>query len=126
MAFVPDINGVCRSVGTFEITSKPRKIASTRIVISVINCALISAPVPAKPAPPLLGRLRRAYGSYRDLLLACDARAGGDLVRPVELQLAVVDQVLQQRDDVSGVELRSVVGHGRGEIRQPDDCHVVL
>ena len=28
IAFVPDISGVCSSVGTFEITSKPRKIAS--------------------------------------------------------------------------------------------------
>jgi hypothetical protein len=34
IAFVPDISGVCRSVGTFEITSKPRKIARTRIVSS--------------------------------------------------------------------------------------------
>src|SRR5439155_8600468 len=30
MALVPDISGVCSSVGTFEITSNPRKIASTR------------------------------------------------------------------------------------------------
>ncbi len=28
IAFVPDINGVCSRVGTFEITSIPRKIAS--------------------------------------------------------------------------------------------------
>ena len=34
IAFVPDISGVCSSVGTFEITSKPRKIASIRIVSS--------------------------------------------------------------------------------------------
>ena len=34
IAFVPDISGVCSSVGTFEITSNPRKIASTRIVTS--------------------------------------------------------------------------------------------
>ncbi len=34
IAFVPDISGVCSSVGTFEITSKPRKIARTRIVTS--------------------------------------------------------------------------------------------
>ena len=37
IAFVPDISGVCRSVGTFEITSKPRKIASIRIVSSVTS-----------------------------------------------------------------------------------------
>jgi hypothetical protein len=26
MAFAPDISGVCRVAGTFEISSKPRKI----------------------------------------------------------------------------------------------------
>jgi hypothetical protein len=31
---LPDISGVCSIVGTFEITSMPRKIASTRIVSS--------------------------------------------------------------------------------------------
>src|SRR4029450_3271470 len=34
MKFVPDMSGVCSMVGTFEITSKPRKAASTRIVNS--------------------------------------------------------------------------------------------
>jgi hypothetical protein len=37
IAFVPDIKGVWSSVGTFEITSKPRKIASTRIVTSKVS-----------------------------------------------------------------------------------------
>jgi hypothetical protein len=40
IAFVPDISGVCSSAGTFEITSKPRKIASTRIVISKTSSVL--------------------------------------------------------------------------------------
>src|SRR5204863_2614677 len=46
MAFVPDISGVCKSVGTFEITSKQRKIASTRIVSSNTSSAswLMRAP----------------------------------------------------------------------------------
>ena len=44
IAFVPDISGVCSSVGTFEITSKPRKIASIRIVSSVTSCALTRRP----------------------------------------------------------------------------------
>jgi hypothetical protein len=34
IAFVPDMSGVCSIVGTFEMTSKPRKTASTRIVTS--------------------------------------------------------------------------------------------
>jgi len=37
IAFVPDISGVCNSVGTLEMTSKPRKIASTRIVTSNVS-----------------------------------------------------------------------------------------
>ena len=64
IAFVPDISGVCSSVGTFEITSKPRKIASTRIVSSSRN-ELITV-----------------------TFAAGDARAGGDLVLEVERELA--------------------------------------
>src|SRR4029453_770729 len=41
IAFVPDINGVCSIVGTFEITSMPRKIARTRIVSPRTNDASI-------------------------------------------------------------------------------------
>jgi hypothetical protein len=37
---VPDISGVCSNVGTFETTSKPRKIASTRIVTSKTRMVL--------------------------------------------------------------------------------------
>jgi hypothetical protein len=37
IAFVCDISGVCRVVGTFEITSKPTNAASTKIVTSTIR-----------------------------------------------------------------------------------------
>ena len=40
IAFVPDISGVCSIAGTFEITSTPRKIASTRIVTSKTSSVL--------------------------------------------------------------------------------------
>ena len=43
------------------------------------------------------------------------------LFRSVELQLGSRRQVLQQREDVAGVELARVVGHLRGEVREPDD-----
>ena len=42
IAFVPDISGVCSSVGTFEITSIPRKIASARIVSSTTNWRVVA------------------------------------------------------------------------------------
>src|SRR5205823_1120185 len=44
IALVPDISGVCSRVGTFEITSKPRKIASTRIVTSKTSSVLWLTP----------------------------------------------------------------------------------
>src|SRR5205085_6753666 len=56
IAFVPDINGVCSSVGTFEITSKPRKIASTRIVTSKTRSVLWLMP---RLLPSCLRRRRR-------------------------------------------------------------------
>src|SRR4029077_2451069 len=37
IALVCDISGVCKVVGTFEITSKPTNAARTKIVISVIR-----------------------------------------------------------------------------------------
>ncbi len=37
IALVCDIRGVCRVVGTLEITSKPTKAARTKMVISVIR-----------------------------------------------------------------------------------------
>src|SRR4029078_5940870 len=54
MAFVPDISGVCNSVGTFEITSMPRKIASTRIVTSKTSSVLWLT-----QSPPASRRRRR-------------------------------------------------------------------
>jgi hypothetical protein len=44
IALVCDISGVCRVVGTFEITSKPTKTASTKIVISVIKSMATALP----------------------------------------------------------------------------------
>src|SRR5262249_56724117 len=47
IAFVPDMSGVCSSVGTFEITSKPTDPAWTRHLPSVTSCALMQAPPPS-------------------------------------------------------------------------------
>src|SRR5918994_282977 len=44
IAFVPDINGVCSIVGTFEITSNPTKIASAKIVSSSTSNSFTRAP----------------------------------------------------------------------------------
>ena len=39
IAFVPDISGVCSIVGTFAISSKPRKTASAKTVSSATSWA---------------------------------------------------------------------------------------
>ena len=89
IAFVPDISGVCSSVGTFEITSKPRKIASTSIVSSMtVSVARRSA----RPPP----RARHAG-------------AGDDLVVPVERAARRRARACcEQRGDVARVELARV------------------
>ena len=72
IAFVPDISGVCSSVGTFEITSNPTKTASIRIVSSVERQLTV---------------LMRAH-----TFLSCRGRRtrrASDLVLEVELQLAL-------------------------------------
>ena len=95
IAFVPDMSGVCSRGGTFEITSKPRKIASTRIVSSIRNEGSLT------PSPP-----------------SGHTGAGSDLVLEVEHQLAVRAQVLEHGGDVAGVELARVVRHRGGEVRR--------
>ena len=90
IAFVPDISGVCSSVGTFEITCTPRKAARIRTVSSI-----------RKPAVHA-GRLRSFSG---------DAGAGGDLVLEVEDELALGREVVEQRLDVARVEPARVGGH---------------
>src|SRR3984893_4154326 len=54
MAFVPDISGVWRIVGTLEMTSKPMKMASTKMVNSFSRLLSFTS----WPPPPVLSRGR--------------------------------------------------------------------
>ena len=88
IAFVPDISGVCSVFGTFEMTAKPTKPASTRIARLVTR----------HQACLLRRGLDCGLGArVDDLAVARDARAGDDLVVEVELDrrcravLAVLD-----------------------------------
>ena len=67
MKFVPDISGVCSIVGTFEITSKPRKIASTRIVSSTTSPRSVtltsSAGAPVTHAPAVISSSKSSVSS---------------------------------------------------------------
>ena len=109
IAFVPDINGVCSVFGTFEITTKPMKPASTRIarlVVSVL-ARITSTPVGLRTRRPACRRRRAATDAPRgvppdvppqprprfgprmdDLPVAHDARAADDLI--VEVQRAAL------------------------------------
>ena len=101
IALVCHISGVCRVVGTFEITAKPTKAARTKIVSSVARSI--------RSSPPSATCLRALVA---DLALVGDAGAGDDLVLEVEVQLALlVDQQPEQVLDVLRVELRGVGGH---------------
>ena len=59
MKFVPDINGVWSIAGTFEITSIPRKIASTRIVSSITRLRFTLMPPRSRWSPVVRRRTRR-------------------------------------------------------------------
>src|SRR5438094_3847794 len=50
IALVPDISGVCRIVGTLEMTSKPTKTASTKIVSSLSSSFVMPRTAPASLA----------------------------------------------------------------------------
>src|SRR6185503_6170219 len=61
IAFVPDMSGVWRMTGTLEMSSKPRKIASTKIVPSFRRESIMDdPPAPASrhptPSPPRAAR----------------------------------------------------------------------
>ena len=102
IALVPDISGVCSVFGTFEITTKPMKPASTRIARLVVRT--LASITPASTA---------AVGALvDDLAVLHHAAALDDLVLPVELQRAVLaDEQLEQRLHVAREQLRGVLGH---------------
>src|SRR3981189_2633960 len=103
MALVPDINGVCKVLGTLEMTANPTNPASTRIA-----------------------RLANSWSYIALVLLAGDARVRDDLIVEVGRERAVGDQQLEQRSEVLGVQLAGVLGHGCGQVQRRADGHAVL
>ena len=97
IAFVPDISGVCSIVGTFEITSKPRKIASISTVSSIDEL------------PSHAGTSSRRVTHAPAVISSV----------PVELELALRREMLEQRHDVARVELARVVRHRRSAGSSP-------
>ena len=114
IAFVWLISGVCRVVGTFEITAKPTKAARTKITSSVVEVHQRLRPFARCALVP-------------DLALVRDAGAGDDLVVEVEAQLALlVEQQAEQVLDVLRVELRGVGGHVGGQVDRRDHLDAVV
>src|SRR5215207_7109586 len=108
MALVPDISGVCKVLGTLEITENPTNPESTRIARLASSWSYIYA--------------SRVLCTARG---ACDARIRNDLVVEVRRQLAVGDQQVQQRGDVLRVQLAGMLGHGRRQVQRRRDRHVM-
>ena len=104
IAFVPDISGVCSIVGTFEITSKPTKIASAKIVSSATSCRAHAGTSSRRVthAPAVISSSK----SSRSSPSGCE--------------------VLQQRGHVARVEPRRVGRHRARKVRQADDRDAAL
>ena len=111
MALVPDINGVCKVLGTLEITANPTNPDSTRIARLASNCS---------------------YIKEFSALVFCAARGAGNagfrdhLVVEIGRQLAIGEQQVQQRGDVLRIQLAGVLGHGGRQVQRRGDRHVVL
>src|SRR6266699_2824736 len=118
IALVPDISGVCRMVGTLEITSMPTKTASTKKVSSCSSSVLMESSA---------GRRRKQLlrALAHDLARVRDARALGDLVLEVKVDRSVLDQMQQQVGDVARVQLARVQRHRRGHVAPAHDHDAV-
>ena len=104
IAFVPDISGVCSIVGTLEITSKPRKIASTRIVSSRTNGGLYAA-------TSSVGRATQAPAMISSSKSSVSSPPGA--------------RCCSSASHVARVELARVGGHQRRQVREADDRDAV-
>src|SRR5437762_1094267 len=99
----PDISGVWRVAGTFEITANPTRIARTKTVSAVSSASLIWS----RRSCPGLRRLQQLPdGLAPDLAALGDGHGPGDLVGGIQIQGTVLDELEQQRRQVAGVELR--------------------
>src|SRR6187549_461391 len=116
IALVCDISGVCRVVGTLEMTSKPTKAARTKIVSSVIR---------SMRGPPWARSLRGPL--VADLAAMRDACAGDDVVLEVDVEAAVLAyQQAEQVLEVLGVELRGGNRHLGRQVAGADDLDAAL
>src|SRR3954468_17110645 len=98
MALVPDINGVCKVLGTLEITENPTNPDNTRIA-----------------------RLANSWSYISVVPLTRDAGLGDYFVVEIRCQRAVLDQQIQQSRNVFGVQLAGVFGHRGRQVQRRGD-----
>ena len=105
-ALAPDMSGVWSVGGTRPISSTPRNVASVKMTIAMIERFGGHA-----SAPYLAG--------------VHDAHRAGDLVVQVDDELAVLDQVLQQRQHIPAEHLARMQRHRRGQVERARMMHAV-
>ena len=131
IALVWLISGVCSVVGTFEISSNPRKAARAKMMISVtrsISWIALLRLRRARTRSGGLGGFCISRGALvADLALVGEAGSGDHLVVEVQRQRALlVDQQAEQVLDVLGVELRGVGGHVARQVDRRDHLDPVV
>src|SRR5258708_39327765 len=102
MGLVRDINGVGKVLGTLEMTANPTNPASTRIARLANSWSYI-------------GISALAFCTARG---AGDARGRADLVLKIAREGTILDQQLEQRGEVLGVQLAVVLVHCRGPVQR--------
>src|SRR5215469_7892571 len=117
--FAADISGVCRVAGTLLMTSKPTHRASTKIVTSTSSAGYTGGPFCWICS-------RRRERRVHNLAAGSNDDPGLQLVLPVQRELAIGNQVEQQRADVARVHRGCCGRHRRGEGARADDHDAVL
>ena len=130
IALEPDISGVWSVAGTFVITSKPTKIASTKIVRAATSPSMAYLGGAVGTEPCLRGRLGQAQASRTRGLptsppcVTTVSRITSSSMSSFSLPSLIMQ--LQQRDDVLGEHLAGVERHRGRQVHRAEDGDPVL
>ena len=117
MALLPDMSGVCRMLGTLEMTSKPTKAASTKMT-SMSSGRRSSCRAPAS---------RARVGAWRTGATRSDAGGGRRCRRRSRVaSSAVAHEQPEQVLTLRAYTALAVAATLRGQVAGPDDQHPVV
>ena len=105
-AFAPDISGVCSVGGTRPISSTPRNVDSVKMTMAMTRASVDMISAPTWPA--CVTHIGPVISSSRSID-----------------DLAILDQVLQQRQHVAAEHLARMQRHGRRQVERAEDGHAV-